>query len=43
VTLAALALAAAPVRPQRLTAVGWSIVAASAAGLLVLVLGLRLG
>lgn len=43
VTLAALALTAAPVRPQRLTAVGWSIVAASVAGLLVLVLGLRLG
>lgn len=39
----ALALTAVPVRPQRLTAVGWSLAAASVATLLALVLGLRLG
>jgi hypothetical protein len=38
----ALALTALPIRPQRLTAVGWSLAAASVATLLVLVLGLRL-
>jgi len=40
--VASLALTVVPVRPQRLAAVGWSLVAASVAGLLVLVLGLRL-
>lgn len=39
----ALALTVLPVRPQRLTAVGWSLAAASVATMLVLVLGLRLG
>jgi hypothetical protein len=39
----ALALTAVPIRPQRLTAVGWSIASASVATLLLLVLGLRLG
>lgn len=43
VTLAALVVSLAPVRPQRLTLVGWSVVGASVAALLVLVLGLRLG
>lgn len=43
VSLAALAVALAPIRPQRLTQVGWTIVAASAVALLVLVVGLRSG
>ena len=43
VALAALVVSVAPIRPQRLTAVGWSVVGASTAALLVLVLGLRLG
>jgi len=42
VALTALALTALPVRPQRLDAVGWSIVGASLATLGGLVLGLRL-
>jgi hypothetical protein len=32
----------APIRPQRLTQVGWTIVGASAVALVVLVVGLRL-
>lgn len=43
VTLAAFVVSLAPLRAQRLTAVGWSVVGASLATLLVLVLGLRLG
>jgi hypothetical protein len=43
VTLAAFVVSLAPVRPQRLTAVGWSVVGASLATLVVLVVGLRLG
>ncbi len=41
--LAALALTVLPVRPQRLTTVGWTIVGASAATLLTLVVALRVG
>jgi hypothetical protein len=41
VVAAALAVSALPIRPQRLTAVGWSIVGASVATLLALVIGLR--
>lgn len=43
VALAALVVSVVPVRPQRLTQVGWTIVGTSAVALLVLVLGLRLG
>jgi YwiC-like protein len=42
VALPAFAVALAPIRPQRLTQVGWTIVGASAIALLVLVVGLRL-
>ncbi|HEY6005078.1 MAG TPA: hypothetical protein VIV57_19525, partial [Anaeromyxobacter sp.] len=42
VALAAFVVALAPIRPQRLTQVGWTIVGASAIALLVLVIGLRL-
>ncbi len=41
VVAAAVAVTALPVRPQRLTAVGWSIVGASVAMLVALVAGLR--
>lgn len=43
VVAVALGLTAVPVRPQRLTTVGWTLAAASVASGLVLVIGLRLG
>jgi hypothetical protein len=42
VALAAFVVSLAPVRPQRLTVVGWAVVAASTIALVVLVTGLRL-
>jgi YwiC-like protein len=42
VALAAFVVSLAPIRPQRLTQVGWTVVGASTLALLVLVIGLRL-